>query len=56
MDKKAERLRYSNDSLHVLQIPLDKKLFTKFKVQCVKDGMTIKDKVTKMIESSLEHL
>ena len=57
MDKKAERLRNNNDSEnHVLQVDVNKQLFTKFKIQCIKDGLTIKDKITEMIESSLRHL
>ena len=57
MDKKAERLRYKyDDSIQFYQLPIDRDLFTKFKAQCVKDGVTIKDKVTDMIESSLEHI
>ena len=56
MDKNAQRLRIRNGDLHSLQIPLDKELFTKFKIQCIRDGITIKDKITKMIKSSLEHL
>ena len=56
MDKKAERLRFYDDSIHIFQLPIDKELFIKFKAQCVKDSVTMKDKVTKMIKSSLEHL
>ena len=57
MDKKAERLRYQyDDSIQFYQLPIDRKLFTKFKAQCIKDGMTIKDKITKMIESSLDYI
>ena len=57
MDKKAERLRYKyDDSIQFYQLPIDRDLFTKFKAQCVKDGVTIKDKVTDMIESSLGHI
>ena len=56
MDKKAERLRFYDDSIHIFQLPIDKDLFTKFKAQCVKDGVTMKDKLTEMIESSLGHV
>ena len=57
MDKKAERLRYKyDDSIQFYQLPIDRDLFTKFKAQCVKDGVTIKDKMTDMIVSSLEHI
>ena len=58
MDKKAERLRYPqyDESVHLFQLPIDKKLFTKFKAQCVSDGVTMRDKMTSMIESSLEHI
>ena len=57
MDKKAERLRYKyDDSIQFYQLPIDRDLFTKFKVQCVKDGVTMKDKLTEMIESSLGHV
>ena len=57
MDKKAERLRYQyDDSIQFYQLPIDRKLFTKFKAQCIKDGLTIKDKITNMIESSLGHV
>ena len=57
MEKKAERLRYKyEDSIQFYQLPIDRDLFTKFKAQCVKDGVTIKDKMTDMIESSLEHI
>ena len=53
MDKKAERLRFYDDSMHLFQLPIKKELFTKFKAQCVLDGTTMKDKLTGMIESSL---
>jgi len=53
MDKKAERLRFYDDSIHLFQLPIKKELFTKFKAQCVLNGVTMKDKVTEMIESSL---
>mgnify|MGYP003661569723 FL=1 len=57
MDKKAERLRYKyDDSIQFYQLPIDRALFIKFKAQCVKDGVTIKDKVTDMIKSSLGHV
>ena len=58
MDKKAERLRYSqyDESVHIFQLPIDKELFTKFKAQCVEDGLTMRDKITEMIESSLGHI
>ena len=58
MDKKAERLRYPqyDESVHIFQLPIDKKLFIKFKTQCVKDGLTMRDKMTEMIESSLGHV
>ena len=56
MDKKAQRLRQEDSEIHSLQMYIDRKLFTKFKIQCIRDGITIKDKITKMIESSLEHL
>ena len=58
MDKKAERLRYPqyDESVHLFQLPIDKKLFIKFKTQCVKDGVTMRDKMTEMIESSLGHV
>ena len=57
MDKKAERLRYKyDDGIQFYQLPIDRDLFTKFKVQCVKDGVTMKDKLTEMIESSLGHV
>ena len=58
MDKKAERLRYPqyDESVHLFQLPIDTKLFTKFKAQCVKDGVTMRDKMTEMIESSLGHV
>ena len=53
MDKKAARLRFYDDRIHLFQLPIEKELFTKFKAQCVLDGVTMKDKVTDMIESSL---
>ena len=57
MEKKAERLRYKyEDSIQFYQLPIDRDLFTKFKAQCVKDGVTMKDKMTDMIESSLGHI
>ena len=58
MDKKAERLRYPqyDGSVHLFQLPIDKKFFIKFKTQCVKDGVTMRDKMTEMIESSLGHV
>ena len=57
MDKKAERLRYQYDEgIQFYQLPIDRGLFTKFKAQWVKDGVTMKDKLTEMIESSLGHV
>ena len=57
MDKKAERLRYKyDDGIQFYQLPIDRDLFTKFKTQCVKDGVTMKDKMTDMIKSSLGHV
>jgi hypothetical protein len=58
MDKKVERLRYPqyDESVHLFQLPIDKKLFIKFKTQCVKDGVTMRDKMTDMIKSSLGHV
>ena len=57
MDKKAERLRYQYDEgIQFYQLTIDRGLFTKFKAQCVKDGVTMKDKLTEMIESSLGHV
>ena len=56
MDKKAERLRFYDDSIHIFQLPIAKDMFTKFKAQCVKDGVTMKDKMTSMVESCLEHI
>ena len=58
MDKKAERLRYPqyDESVHLFQLPIDKELFTKFKAQCVKDGVTMRDKMTDMVKSSLGHV
>ena len=57
MEKKAERLRYKyEDSIQFYQLPIDRDLFTKFKAQCVKDGVTMKDKMTDMIKSSLGHI
>ena len=57
MDKKAERIRYQYDEgIQFYQLPIDRGLFTKFKAQCVKDGVTMKDKLTEMIESSLGHV
>ena len=53
MDKKAARLRFYDDSIHLFQLPIKKEIFTKFKAQCVLDGVTMKDKVTDMIKSSL---
>jgi len=58
MDKKAQRLRYPqyDESVHIFMLPIDKEIFTKFKAQCVKDGVTMKDKMTDMIKSSLGHV
>jgi len=56
MDKKAKRLRFYDDSFHIFQLPIAKDLFIKFKAQCVIDGVTMKEKLTSMVESSLEHL
>ena len=57
MDKKAERLRYKyDDGIQFYQLPIDRDLFTKFKAQCVKDGVTMSDKMTDMIKSSLGHV
>ena len=58
MDKGAERLRYPqyDESVHIFMLPIDKELFTKFKAQCVKDGVTMRDKMTDMVKSSLGHV
>ena len=58
MDKKAERLRYPqyDESVLIFMLPIDKELFTKFKAQCVKDGVTMRDKMTDMVKSSLGHV
>ena len=59
MDKKAARLRgypRYDEGVHIFQLPIDKELFTKFKAQCVEDGLTMRDKITEMIESSLGHI
>ena len=53
MDKKAERLRFYDDSIHIFQLPIEKELFNKFKSKCALDRTTMKDKLTEMIESSL---
>jgi len=58
MDKKAKRLRYPqyDSTIHIFMLPIDKGLFIKFKAQCVIDGLTMRDKMTEMIESSLGHI
>ena len=57
MDKKAERLRYKyDDGIQFYQLPIDRDLFPKFKAQCVKDGVTMRDKMTDMVKSSLGHV
>ena len=58
MDKKAARLRYPqyDESVHIFMLPIDKELFIKFKAQCVKDGVTMRDKMTDMVKSSLGHV
>ena len=53
MDKKAERLGFYDDSMHLFQLPIKKELFIKFKAKCALDGTTMKDKLSEMIESSL---
>ena len=59
MDKKAGRLRgfpRDGDEFHVFNLYLDKEVFRNFKAQCVVDGVTVREKLINMIESSLEHL
>ena len=56
MDKKSKRLRIEDDDICMLQVPIDKETYISFKIQCLKDGITIKDKITKMIKRSLTHL
>ena len=59
MDKKAGRLRgfpRDGDEFHVFNLYLNKEVFIKFKSQCVVDGVTVREKLINMIESSLEHL
>ena len=53
MDKKAERLRFYDDSIHIFQLPIAKDLFTKFKAQCVEEEVTVRDKLTSLVELSL---
>tara|TARA_R100000008_G_C3586279_1_gene172602 strand:- start:275 stop:445 length:171 start_codon:yes stop_codon:yes gene_type:complete len=56
MDKKSERLRGFENESHMLQVDVNKKLFTRFKAQCIKDGYTIKEKISEMMKSSLKHI
>ena len=53
MDKKAERLRFYDDSIHLFQLPIEKELFAKFKAQCAIEGVTLKDKMTEFVKSCL---
>lgn len=56
MDKKARRLRgyprYDDDT-HLFQLPINRVLFTSFKVQCVAEGVTVRDKIISLVKSSL---
>ena len=58
MDKKARRLRdfpkprYDED-IHLFHLPIDKELWKKFKTQCVTEGLTIREKLTSLVKSSL---
>jgi hypothetical protein len=56
MDKKAERLRgfpRYDDETHLYMLPINKKLFKSFKAQCVEEEVTVRDKLTSLVELSL---
>lgn len=55
MDKKSARLRIpkEDDNYRKLQIWVDKELFIQFKTLCISEGITMKDKMTGLITSSL---
>ena len=56
MDKKAERLRgfpRDGDEFHVFNLYLDKEVFRRFKAKCVVEGMTVREKLIELVESSL---
>ena len=56
MEEKARRLRgyprYDDDT-HLFQLPINRVLFTSFKVQCVAEGVTVRDKIISLVKSSL---
>ena len=55
MDKKSARLRIpkEDENYRKLQIWVDKELFIQFKTLCISEGITMKDKMTGLITSSL---
>ena len=51
--RKSSNLGFYDDSMHLFQVAIKKELFNKFKAQCALDRVTMKDKLTGWIESSL---
>jgi len=53
VESKSNNTGFYDDSIHLFQLPIKKELFNKFKAQCALDRVTMKDKLTGWIESSL---
>jgi|TARA_R100001530_G_scaffold121926_1_gene89446 hypothetical protein len=56
MEEKARRLRgfpREGRDCHVFNLYLDKAVFRNFRAQCIIDGVTVREKLISMIESSL---
>ena len=57
MDKKVEKPRElpprDSDGVHVFNLYIDDELFTNFRAQCILENMTVREKLTGWIKSSL---
>ncbi len=53
MNKIKKGTPYDN-SVHIYHLPIDKKLFRKFKAECVIKGWSMKDKIADLINNSLD--
>jgi len=56
MDKKASRLRgfpREGSDIHIFNLYIDNDMFKNFKTQCVIEGVTVREKLIALVESSL---
>jgi hypothetical protein len=56
MDKMAARLRgfpREGDDIHIFNLYIDNEMFKNFKTQCVIEGVTVREKLIELVESSL---